>query len=78
MSMFDSFHPTPPPERDTFRFAEVTEVSPVRIRMDNDTEATPASPTVLGAGPIVVGDRVWVQFHGRQMIILGVVNATQA
>lgn len=60
------------PERspDNFRWATVTATSPIRVRFDGDTEPTGATPTTLA--PVSVGDRVWVQHHGRAIIIIGV------
>ena len=60
----------PAAPRDTFRWATVTGTSPLRIRFDGDTAPTAATPTSI-AGPVGVGDRVWVQHHARSIIILG-------
>lgn len=64
-----------PTEGDSYRFATITEVALVKLRLDGDEGALTTTPTVLRN--VSIGDRVWVQFHGRQLIILGVVNATQ-
>lgn len=60
--------PTPPV--DSFRWATVTSVDPIRIRFDGDTTPTPVTPSSLVH--VSPGARVWVQFHARMMIILGV------
>lgn len=75
MMDFSGLIPAAPPEGDSYRFATITEVDPVKLRLDGDAEALTTTPTVLGN--VAIDDRVWVQFHGRQLIILGVVNATQ-
>jgi len=67
---FDELLPEPAGTADTYRWARVTQLSPIRIRLDGDTEPVESTPDSLC--PLQVGDRVWVQFHGRAMIILGV------
>lgn len=54
---------------DTYRWATVTSVSPTRIRFDGEPEPLASEPVKLA--PVAVGNRVWVQIHGRAMIILG-------
>ena len=66
----DFLLPDPAPPRDTFRWATVTGASPLRIRFDGDSSPTAATPTSI-AGPVGVGDRVWVQHHARSIVIIG-------
>lgn len=75
MMDFSGLIPAAPPAGDSYRFATITEVAPVKLRLDGDVEALTTTPTVLGN--VAISDRVWVQFHGRQLIVLGVVNAAQ-
>lgn len=59
----------PAPPADTYRWATVTSVAPLRIRFDGDTAPVASEPDTLVM--VQVGQRVWVQIHGRMMIILG-------
>lgn len=60
------------------RWATVTQVNPLRIKIDNETTALPFTPDTLVQG-LVVNDRVWVAFptndnptfRGRRVIVLG-------
>lgn len=54
----------------TWSWATVTQASPLRIRMDGDAAALPATPSLLCPTP-PVGARVWVQIHGTALIIHG-------
>lgn len=65
----------PAPPADTYRWATVTSVGPIRIRLDGDPAPVESEPTTLC--PLQVGDRAWVQIHGRMMIILGVAEVPQ-
>ena len=70
-SPFDDLLPGPEEgTRDTYRWATVTSVAPIRVRLDGDTDPVASEPVTLC--PLRLGCRVWVQFHGRMMIILGV------
>lgn len=61
---------------DQFRFGTVTSVSPLKVRLDGDlTAETPITKTFQ---PVLVGDQVWVQQHGRQYLLLGRINAPRA
>lgn len=66
----DFLLPEPGPKPDTYRWATVTGVSPTRIRLDGEPEPLASTPVKLV--PVAVGNRVWVQFHGRALVILGV------
>ena len=65
----DFLLPEPGPKPDTYRWATVTSVSPMRIRFDGEPEPLASEPVKLA--PVAVGNRVWVQIHGRAMISLG-------
>lgn len=54
----------------TWAWATVTQALPLRIRMDGDAAALPATPSLLCPTP-PVGARVWVQIHGTALIIHG-------
>ncbi len=62
--------PPPPPPADTYRWATVTQLAPIRIQLDGDPAPVASEPVTLC--PLRLGCRVWVQIHGRMMIILGV------
>lgn len=58
-----------------FRWATVTQVSPLRIRLDGDTDELPVTPDSLVApAALAVNVRVWVQLYGRRLIVLGAAN----
>lgn len=64
----------PAPPADTYRWATVTQLDPIRIRLDGDELPVESEPVTLA--PLAVGNRAWVQIHGRMMIILGVAEST--
>lgn len=66
----DFLLPDPVPQPDTFRWATVTGTNPLRIKFDGDTEPLNATPSSLVH--VRPGARVWVQHHGRMILILGV------
>jgi microcystin-dependent protein len=55
-----------------YRWATVTQVTPLRIQLDGDTQALPITPENL-ADPdtLRAGLRVWTQLFGRRVIVLG-------
>lgn len=55
---------------DSFWWATVTGVAPLRICRDGDADMLPITPDTLVSG-LVVGDRVWCQRSGRAVVILG-------
>lgn len=61
----------------TFRWATVTQVSPLRIRLDGDTTELPLTPDNLSEGSLAVGVRVWAHLFGRRVIILGSIGGGQ-
>lgn len=58
---------SPPP----FRWATVTQASPLRIRLDGDSVELPMTPENL-AGSVGVGSRVLVQLFGRRVLVVSV------
>ena len=54
----------------SFRWATVTQASPLRVRLDGDTLALPITPDTLVAG-LAINNRVWCQIYGRRLILLG-------
>jgi hypothetical protein len=58
----------------TYRWATVTQLSPLRVRLDGDTVELPTTPESI-AGALLVGTRVWVQLFGRRVLILGSASA---
>jgi microcystin-dependent protein len=53
---------------DSWTWATVTAESPLRIRLDGDTDPLPATPESLVSG-LSVGQRVWVQLSGHRVIV---------
>lgn len=62
---------------DTWVWATVTQVSPLRIRLDGDAAALPVTPENLAYG-LSVNQRVWVQLSGHRIIVHGANNGTHA
>jgi len=53
---------------DRWRWATVTQASPLRVRLDGDDAALLVTPDTIGAAP-VVGQRVWCQIVGRRVVV---------
>lgn len=64
--------PTTDPEL-AGRWGVVTQLSPLRVKLDGDAEALPITPTSLVYG-LTVNARVWCIVAGRQLIIVGAYN----
>jgi hypothetical protein len=57
---------------DTWMWANVTQLSPLRIRFDGEATSVDATPdTLVAVASLAVGTRVWVQLSGKSMVILG-------
>jgi hypothetical protein len=58
---------------DVFKWATVIDTDPFRIRLDADPDSLPIIPSTLvpPRASLAIGDRVWVQIHGRRIIVLG-------
>lgn len=70
-SDFDVLIPAPAPEAGlSTRWATVTQVSPLRVKLDGDTDALAVTPGALVQ--VAVGDRVLCLLSGRQVIVLGI------
>ena len=55
-------------------FGTVRSLDPLRIALDSDPATTlPYAPACLEV-PTAVGQRVWVQTYGRQVVVVGVVK----
>jgi hypothetical protein len=59
-----------PPGRDVTRWATVTQASPLRIKLDGDTDPLDITPDTLVAG-LAVDDRVMVARFGRRLVVVG-------
>lgn len=55
--------------KDSFRFGTITSTYPFRVRVDGDSNSIDAAPTRLVE--VGTGDRVFCQFHGQQLLIVG-------
>jgi len=62
---------------DSWYWATVTQVSPLRVRLDGDDAALPITPESLTYG-LTVGKRVWVQMAGHRVIVHGVTGGYAA
>lgn len=67
---------TPGPVRpdipDRWRWATVTATSPLRVRLDGETTFLPVTPqSLVDPAYLTTGTRVWVQFDGRRLVVLG-------
>lgn len=68
---------------DTHMWATVTQVSPLRIRVDGETTALPFTPDTLVTG-LAVDDRVWIGFAnnddlaflGKRVVVMGRAGGT--
>lgn len=52
------------------RWGTITQLSPLRVKLDGDDTALPVTPSTLVRG-LVVGSRVWCALVGRQLVIVG-------
>ena len=66
----DVLLPGPTAAGGSWRWATVTQVSPLRVRLDGDTDPLPVTPDTLTA--VTVADRVWCQLTGRRVVVHGV------
>jgi hypothetical protein len=53
-----------------FRWGTVTGTNPLQVRLDGDASPLPSAPTTL-VGSLAVDDRVWVQEHQSNTLVLG-------
>lgn len=60
--------------RDSWLWATVTGIDPLRIRLDGDDTSLTITPASL-VKDLTVGVRVWVQLQGRRVIIHGASNS---
>lgn len=68
----------PDPARVQPSFGTVRQVNPLRIALDTDPATTLGyTPSCLEV-PTAVGQRVWVQTYGRQVVVVGVVKTVAA
>lgn len=63
--------PAPAPVTGTFEWAKVTDDSPLRIQFDGSDQPLPITPVNLVGRALAVDERVWVQKHGKRVLILG-------
>lgn len=68
--------PGPAPARDSWRWATVTQSSPLRIRLDGDAEALPDAPVDLTGGA-ALHRRVRVLITGRHVEVHGVAGGPE-
>jgi len=65
----DILLPGPTEPGDSWRWATVTQVSPLRVRLDGEATALDTTPDALT--PVRIGQRVWCQFAGRRAVVIG-------
>lgn len=66
----DLLLPKPAPRRESWRWATVTQVSPLRVRLDGDAAPLTVTPDRLVT--VTLGARVWCQIAGRRVVVHGV------
>lgn len=67
---------SPSNESSAYRWAVITQLSPLRVRLDGDTAALDVTPeSLVKLNSIQLGDRIWVQFYRRRIIVLGVMRS---
>lgn len=67
----DSDQPLDPEEqKSTWRWATVTSLGPLRVRLDQTPDPLDSDPVNL-VGPLAVGDRVWCQLVNRRIVVVG-------
>jgi len=55
-----------------FKWATVTGISPLRIKLDGDTTAIPATPdSLIDPATLAVDDRVRTELSGNRLVVLG-------
>lgn len=75
--MVSSTPAAPDPNRVQATFATVRSLNPLRIALDSDPTTTLSyAPPCVNNYPTKVGQRVWVQTYGRQVVIVGVLAKT--
>lgn len=69
----DDTTPSGPQEgENTYRWAVITALSPLRLKLDGEALALPLTPeTLVSPSTLLVGTRVWTQLFNRRVIILG-------
>ena len=68
----DQLLPGPAERGDSWRWATVTQVSPLRVRFDGEAAPLNITPDTLTV--VTVADRVWCQLVGRRVVVHGVAN----
>jgi len=65
--------PTVQEPSSTFRWATITDLSPLRVRLDGESVELPITPECLVHPSVLTeGARVWVQLFGSRLLIHGV------
>jgi hypothetical protein len=77
MRYLDMLIPQEPQAQDSWTWATVTSIGPLKIRLDGEAAELAGTPETLMKG-LAVGDRVWVQLYGRRAIIHGGSSRTGA
>ncbi len=70
MRYLDMLIPQEPQAQDSWTWATVTAIGPLKIRLDGETAPLAGTPETL-MKDLAVNDRVWVQLYGRRAIIHG-------
>lgn len=71
MSILDLLIPGDDKPHDRWRWATITDASPLRLRFDGDTTEIDVTDTLVDPLSLAVDDRVWCQVFGRRIIVLG-------
>jgi hypothetical protein len=62
--------PGPEPVRDSWRWATVTQASPLRVRLDGDADPLDLTPDTLTTD-LLVADRVYCHLAGGRVVVFG-------
>lgn len=64
--------PVPAPEVSP-RWGTITQLSPLRVKLDGDDTALPVTPaSLVNVAQLTVNARVWTIMNGRQLVVCGV------
>lgn len=74
----DILLPTAPAESTVKpRWGTITQINPLRVKLDGDDTALPVTPASLVPASLTrVGSRVWTVLNGRQLVVVGVWGGT--
>lgn len=70
--IFNPGGPRPGQPDNSYRWGTITDTDPLRVRLDGDSDGLLITPdTLVHPRTLAIGDRVWLQFYGRRVVVLG-------